>query len=128
MTLKTCWRASIALLLVGCADASDAPLSIDELRRSETFSLTDRVGHPPFAEITSIVKLEGGRVLILDAVDPFIHLYDSNGELIGTAARNGKGPGELLAPASPRCIAIRLRYSIAICPQCSAGRSTTSQS
>ncbi|HEX2167769.1 MAG TPA: hypothetical protein VHG09_11110 [Longimicrobiales bacterium] len=46
------------------------------------------------------MPLEDGGVLIVDALEPFIHVYDPQSKLIRTAGRKGEGPGELLSPAA----------------------------
>ena len=59
-------------------------------------------------QVVAAFPLSGGRVVVLDAGAFRLRFYDSTGSYLGTAGRQGAGPGEFQAPAWMRAAGDRL--------------------
>lgn len=95
--------ASLLMLFgYGCAaDGEESEIGgvASELAEEATVAIgLTEVDSVPLSDVRSISIAESGRVFVLDAYDPFIRVYDSEGTLLGATAEDGDGPGELRRP------------------------------
>jgi hypothetical protein len=71
----------------------------DVLRSAAEIVIDDASdGALPLAEPRAVLAGSGDRTIVLDAVPPFLRVYDHAGALVGAAALKGSGPGELSRP------------------------------
>jgi hypothetical protein len=66
---------------------------------------TTRGPEGAFKRVLSVVRLQTGHVVVLDAAPPFVRAFAPDGRLAWSAVARGQGPGEMQAPAGLSLIA-----------------------
>ena len=100
--------ALVSNLLAACTggDAPDAPSATeaDSLTVAAAIGgIDDTRPEYEFARIGGVVALEDGRVVVVDATNDVIRVYNADGAHQFSFGRNGAGPGEVSAPC---CLAV----------------------
>lgn len=92
---------AIFLVLTGCGAAPEdfAPDDPDRFAAAADIIIgTEDGGEYPITEVQGVWQTAEGAVVVMDAATPFLHYYDSDGELEWTGAREGGGPNEFDRP------------------------------
>ncbi len=99
---------TVLVLLIGCGESGTDTSPVENTVRQLEYDLikVDSVGidigdsNYVFGMIVDATYLIDGRIALLDTLRRKVLVYSGNGEFLGSAGRDGSGPGEFVSPYS----------------------------
>ncbi|MCD4709083.1 MAG: 6-bladed beta-propeller, partial [Candidatus Sabulitectum sp.] len=97
---------SFMIFLIGCSESNTIESTNENIQPQYDLVKADSIGielgdsNYVFGAIIDAVYLVDGRIAILDILQRKILIFSGSGEFIGSAGRDGMGPGEFASPYS----------------------------
>jgi hypothetical protein len=99
---------AVAIAVIGCGESSPDSAGDDDEASPPVYDVVkiDSIGlemgdsNYVFATIIGAAYLSDGRIAVLDILRKTVLVYSGDGEYLGSAGREGMGPGELISPMS----------------------------
>ena len=87
----------LVIIFISCSSDTESYDSIDMIPEVTTEFLFEITGSSDvtFSRISDLKVSSNGTIIVADALANRIHLFDSDGNFLSTALREGRGPGEV---------------------------------
>lgn len=83
-------------MLKACGDGSGAPMAEPLIVEDSHLQVLDTAAR--LTDVRDVMSTDDGSIWVLDAMEPFVHIYGAEGEHQLATGRKGRGMGEMLFP------------------------------